>query len=173
MIYQLKELSIEKLFEVVSKSQTLRQSFDNYVWESEWDYISEKLEVMKPAVKNYEIGLCNRNFITVSDYESFVDCARECEKMFGLHISCEKKLSQCEKLRGTNLFEHHAKAFAELWFNYEIQNVVKWCEDVSYEVYSQNHDSEIDDYLLCWAENVDYIYDDEDGSVYEPMRKVS
>ena len=170
---KLNDLSIEKLFEVVSKSQTLRQSFDEYVWECEWDYISDKLEIMKPAISNYEIGICNHNFIRVSDYGNFVDCARECEKTFGLSTDCEKKLSLCEKLRDTNLFEYHAKIFSEMWFDEEIQEVVKWCEDMSYKVYSCNHVSDIDDYLICWAENVDYIYDEDDDCVYEPMRKVS
>ena len=170
---KLNDLSIEKLFEVVSKSLTLRQSFDEYVWECEWDYISDKLEIMKPAISNYEIGVCNRNFIRISNYEDFVSCARDCEESYGLSINCEKKLAQCEKLLGTNLFEYHAKIFAEMWFNEEIQSVVKWCEEVSYKVYSCNHDSDIDDYLSCWAENSDYIYDEDDDCVYEPMRKVS
>ena len=170
---KLNDLSIEKLFEVVSKSQTLRQSFDEYVWESEFDYISDKLEIMKPAISNYEIGLYNHNFIRVCDYRKFVDCARECEESFGLSTKCEKKLSLCEKLRDKNLFEYHAKIFSEMWFNEEIQDTVKWCEDMSYKVYSCNHDHDIDDYLFCWAENVDYIYDEDDDCVYEPMRKVS
>ena len=169
----LKELPLEKLFEVVSNSVTLRSSFDNYVWESEYDYISDKLQVMRPAISDYEIGLCNRNFMRVSDYSEFVNCARECEKSFGLSINCKKKLSQCEKLRGTNLFEHYAKALAEMWFKDEIQDIVKWCEDMSYEIYCGKHNTDIDDYLSCWAENVGYIYNEEDGCVYEPMRKIS
>jgi len=169
----LKELSIEKLFEVVSKSLELRQSFDNYVWECEWDYISDKLEIMKTAVSNYEIGICNYNYIRVSDYADFVESARECEKMFGLSTKCEKLLSLCEKLRETNLFEYHAKRFAEMWFDEEIQSVVKWCEDMSYQLYCMNHSSDIDDYLLCWAENVDYYFDEDDGCAYEPARKVA
>jgi hypothetical protein len=169
---KLNDLSSKKLFEVVSASQTLRNSFDEYVWECEWDYISDKLTAMKSAIKNYEIGMYNHNFITISDYESFVYYARECEKMFGLSTECEKKLSQCEKLMGTNLFYHHAKMLSALWFKEEIQDVVKWCEDVSYAVYSGTYNSDIDDYLSCWADNVDYIYNEDDGCVYEPMKKV-
>ena len=170
---KLNELSIEKLFEVVSKSQTLRQSFDEYVWECEWDYISDKLEIMKPAISNYEIGICNHNFIRVSNYEKFVESARECEEMYGLSTDCEKLLSHCEKLSDTNLFEYHAKRFAEMWFESEIQSVVKWCEDMSYKIYSCNHVSDIDDYLLSWAENADYYFDEEEECVYEPARKVA
>lgn len=170
---ELKNLSSEKLFEVVSKSTTLRQSFDDYVWECEFGYISDKLAVMKNAISNYSIGVCNHNFIKVSDYQTFIDCARDCEKSFGLSTKCEKKLSLCEKLRDTNLFEYHAKIFARMWFENEIQSAVKWCEDVGYKVYSGNHDSDVDDYLFAWAENVDYIYDEEEDCVYEPMRKVS
>jgi hypothetical protein len=59
-----------------------------------------------------------------------------------------------------------------MWFNEEVQDVVKWCEDTSYKVYSGQYDSDLDDYMSCWAENVHYIYNDEDGCVYEPMRKV-
>lgn len=170
---RLNELSIEKLFEVVSKSQTLRQSFDNYVWESEWDYISDKMEVMKTAIANYEIGMCNRNFIRISDYREFVDCARECEKMFGLSTDCEKSLSLCEKLRDTNLFEYYAKRFAEMWFDEEIQSVVEWCENMSYKMYCEDYDPDISDYLFSWAECVDYIYNEEDDCVYTPARKVA
>lgn len=168
----LKELSVEKLFQVVSKSQTLRQSFDDYVWECEWDYISDKLAVMESAISNYEIGICNHNYIRVSDYDAFVDCARECDKIFGLSTKCESKLSQCEKLRGTNLFEYHAKILVSIWFQEEVQDEVEWCEDMSYKTYSGQHDSNLDDYLSNWAENVDYIYDEDDGCVYTPMREV-
>ena len=170
---RLSDLSSKKLFEVVSNSQTLRQSFDEYVWECEWDYISDKLAVMKSAISDYEIGICNHNYIRISDYESFVYAARECEKSFGLSTECEKKLSQCEKLMGNNLFYHHAKVFSDMWFKEEIQDVVKWCEDVSYKVYCGKYDADLDDYMSCWADNVDYIYNDEDGCVYEPMKKVS
>ena len=169
----LKELSNEKLFEVVSKNETLRRSFDDYVWECEWDYISDKLAVMKDSIYDYSIGLCNDNFIRVRDYGSFVYDARECEKEFGLSENAEKLLSQCEKLRYTNLFEYYAKRFKQLWFEEEIQSTVKWCEDLSYQLYSGKDTKESYDYLECWAENVDYIYDEEDRSVYEPMRKVS
>ena len=169
----LKELSNEKLFEVVSKNETLRRSFDDYVWECELDYISEKLKVVKPALSNWEVGLCNPNFMHVKDYKSFIYYARECTKIYGLSDRGEKYLAQCEKLEGTNLFEYHAKQFAEIWFNDEIQDVVKYVEDLSYKVYCGKDTKESYDYLECWAENVDYIYDEEDGSVYEPMRKVS
>jgi hypothetical protein len=169
---KLSDLSNKKLFDVVSNNQTLRQSFDEYVWECEWDYISDKLKVMEPAIADYEIGICNHNYLRIKDYDLFVYYARKCEKDFGLSTKCEKLLSICEKLSGTNLFNYYAKAFASMWFNEEVQDVVKWCEDTSYKVYSGQYDSDLDDYMSCWAENVDYIYNDEDGCVYEPMRKV-
>lgn len=170
---KLQDLFVEDLFEVVSKSMTLRESFDNYVWEHEWDHISEKLKIMRPAISNYEIGMCNHNFIRVSNYDTFIFCARKCCTMYGLSVRCEKKLAQCEKLRNSNLFLYHAKQFAEMWFNDEIQSAVKWCEDMSYKVYAGIYDSDLDDCLYCWAKNVDYIYDEDDGCVYTPMRKVS
>ena len=170
---KLNELSIKKLFEVVSKSQTLRESFDEYVWDCEWSYIDDKLHVMKTAIDNYEIGMYNHNYIRVSDYSDFVYCARECEKWYGLSTKCEKLLSICEKLRGTNMFGYHAKRLVDLWFKEEIQNYVDWCEDMSYEVYSGNHNHELDDFLDSWADQVDYVYDEDEDCVYTPMRKVS
>ena len=105
----LKDLSNEKLFEVVSKNETLRRSFDDYVWECELDYITDKLEIVNPALSNWEIGLCNPNFIRVKDYGLFIYYARECEKCFGLSEKAEKCLAHCEKLESTNLFEHHQR----------------------------------------------------------------
>lgn len=169
----LKELPKEKLFEVVSKNETLRRSFDDYVWDCEFDYISDKLHVVEKSISNYEIGLNNPNFIRICDYECFVILARKCENYFGLNEECEKKLSQCEKLMDTNLFEHHAKLFAEMWFESEIQSVVRWCEELSFNVYCGKNPEDTYDYLLNWADNVDFIYDEEDGSVWKPMEKVS
>lgn len=169
----LKELSNEKLFEIVSKNKTLRRSFDDYVWECELDYISDKLKVVNPALSDWSIGVCSYNYISVKDYESFVYYARECERIFGLSIACEKKLSMCEKLRGTNLFEYHAKQFAEMWFDNEIQSVVKWVEDLSCDVYCGKNPENAYDYLEDWAYNVNYYFDEETGEVFEPARKVS
>lgn len=169
----LKELSIEKLFEVVSKNDTLRRSFDDYVWECELDYISDKLHKVESSLSTWEIGLCNPNFIRVKDYDDFVSCVRECERCFGLNERCEKKLSHCEKLRGTNLFETHAKMLAEMWFDEEIQSVVDWCEDLSFNVYCGKNPEDAYDYLEAWAENANFIFDEEDESVWEPARKIS
>ena len=169
----LKELSNEKLFEVVSKNETLRRSFDDYVWESELDYISEKLEVMRDSLSTWEIGLNNPNFIRVKDYRLFVYCARECEKTYGLSDKCSAILAHCEKLIDTNLFEYHAKIFSKLWFNEEIQDGVKWCEDLSYKVYCGKNPEDTYDYLEAWKDCTNYIYDEENGFVYEPMKRVS
>ena len=169
----LKDLSNEKLFKVVSQNETLRRSFDDYVWECELDYITEKLAVMESALSTWEIGLNNPNYIRVKDYGTFIYCARECEKVYGLSDRCEKYLAHCEKLQYTNLFEHHAKQFAEMWFKDEIQDVVKYVEDLSYKVYCGKDAAEAFDYLETWAECVDYIFDEDDETVWTPMKKVS
>ena len=169
----LKDLSNEKLFEVVSKNETLRRSFDDYVWESELDYITDKLNIVQPSLSTWEIGLCNPNYIRVRDYDSFIFYARECEVHFGLSERNEKYLKLCEKLRGTNLFEYHAKQFAEMWFKDEIQSIVKYVEDLSYNVYCGKNPVDAYDYLECWKECVDYIFDEEDESVWVPAKKVA
>ena len=169
----LKNLSNEKLFEVVSKNETLRRSFDDFVWEHELDYISDKLAVVKTALTTWEIGLCNPNFIRVKDYGLFVYYARECEKIFGLSEKAERCLALCEKLEDTNLFKYHAKRFAKMWFDEEIQDTVKWVENLSYDVSCGKNPENAYDYLECWKDFVDYIFDEETEEVFEPMRKVS
>lgn len=168
----LKDLSNEKLFEVVSKNETLIRSFDDYVWDSELDHISEKLDVVRASLSTWEVGLCNYNFMRVKDYEAFVYYARDCEKIYGLSDKCGKYLAQCEKLRGTNLFEYHAKQFAEMWFKEEIQDAVKWVEDFQYNVYCGKRDENTDYFLEMWAEYDDHIFDEETEEVWEPAKKV-
>lgn len=66
-----KELTIEQLTEIVNRSKKLRDELDEYIQDCEMCWISEKLSVLKPSLKDWSIGFFNQNYITVKDWHDF------------------------------------------------------------------------------------------------------
>ena len=60
------------------------------------DYIDEIVRELKGC--HYSIGMYNRNFMTVTDPESFVDSIMNINMRFGLPTKVYKLLCQAQKL---------------------------------------------------------------------------
>ena len=60
-----------------------------------------------------------------------------------------------------------------MWFEEEIQSIVKYVDDLSYNVYCGKNPENTFDYLEAWKDCVNYIFDEETEEVWEPARKVA
>ena len=166
-----KELTIEQLTEIVNRSKKLRDELDEYIQDCEMCWISEKLAVMKDSLSDWSIGFYNQNYIRVKDYGTFLDCVIDSEKRYGASDKMEKLISQCEKLRGSNLFEYWAKKLKEVYFEDELQSICKYVEDCSYELYQGSVGEKCESYLECFFDAYDdYLYDESTSTFYKPMK---
>lgn len=165
------ELSLEQLEQIVNRSKELRNLLDEYIQESEMDYISDKLFPIKKSLKDWSIGFYNQNYMVVNDYHDFVAGVRSSVKSFGCSDRLESLLTQCEKLEGSNLFHHHAKMLKELWYEEEIKSTIDYVEDASYELYCGKVGEKTRDCLEPFFYNYeDYLYDEETETFYKPTK---
>lgn len=124
------ELSNEELWQVVIKSAELKELLNTYILTTEQDFnIDDRISIISPALSTYEIGFYYPSYINVKDYDMFVDCIRKCIDNFGCTGRVVNTLSQCEKLRGTNLFEYYAKRLQAEWWEDEIVTSINYAED--------------------------------------------
>lgn len=165
------EISLEELEKIVNRSKELRDKLEDYIQECEMNWISEKLGKIKPSLRDWSVGFYNQNFISVKDYEDFLDCIIDYKKTFGCSDRMEKKIPHCEKLRGTNLFEYNCKQLEEMFMEDEIESVCKYVEDCGMEMYYKKVGDKCRHYLEMFFEVYDdYLYDEETETFYKPTK---
>lgn len=165
------EMNLQELEQIVNRSKEMRDKLEDYIQTCEFDYISDKMRCIKPSLRDWSIGFYNQNFINVKDYNDFLDCVIDCKKSFGASDRMEKKISQCEKLRGTNLFEYHCKQLEEMFMEDEIKCVCDFVEDCGMELYYGKVGDKCRDYLELFFEIYDdYLYDEETETFYKPTK---
>lgn len=165
------ELSDEQLTNIVNRSKKLRDELDEYIQDTEMNWIEEKLSCVRESLANWSVGFYNQNFLRVRDYESFVDGVGESIKMYGASEKLEKKFHQVQKLLHTNLFAHTAEQLKELWLKEELQSICDYVEDASYELYQGKVGEKCESYLECFFDNYeDYLFDEETQNIYKPIR---
>ncbi len=162
------ELTDEQLVSIVKNSKKMRDEFCEYIQDTEMSWIGDKLDCVRDSLSDYSIGYYDRNYINVRDYESFVDGVAQSSEWYGASDKLEKKLAQCQKLVGTNLFEYHAEQLKELWLKEELQSMCDFVEDICCKISNGDIDSK-DDYFECFIESYsDYLYDETAQTYYEP-----
>ena len=165
------ELTIEQLTNVINHSKKLRQELEDYICDTEMAWISEKLDKVRSSLQDWSVGFYQKNYINVDDYEKFVYCVAESIACFGGSDRLTRKLAQCEKLIGTNLFEHHARELRDIYLKEELQNICDWVEDCCYEIYHGEVGEKCREYLECFLSSYDdYLFDEKNGVVYEPQK---
>jgi len=165
------EMSLEELEQIVNRSKEMRDKLDEYIQDCEMDWISDKLRKIDSSLRDWSVGFYNQNFISVKDYGDFLDCIIDYKKAFGASDRMEKKISQCEKLRGTNLFEYNCKQLKEMFMEDEIESICKFVEDCCYELYCGKVGDKCRDYLECFFDVYDdYLYDEETETFYKPTK---
>lgn len=167
------EMNLQELEQIINRSKKMREKFESYIMDCEMDYISDKLSCVTSSLKDWTVGFWERNYITVDDYSDFVAGVRNSSKRFGCSDRLESLLSHCEKLDGTNLFKHYAVRLKNMWFEDEIQSIVKFVEDAGMELYGKSGavGEKTRDYVECFFYNLeDWLYDEETETFYKPTK---
>lgn len=165
------ELSNEQLTQIVNRSKKLRDELDEYIQDTEMNWIKEKLSCVRESIANYSVGFYNQNFLRVRDYEGFVDGVEKSIEIYGASDKLEKKFHQVRKLLHTNLFAHTAEQLKELWLKEELQSICDYVEDASYELYHGEVGEKCQSYLERFFDNCeDYLFDEETQTIYKPTR---
>lgn len=163
---RLKELSNEDILKRILDSDTLREKFDNYIQESEMNYINDILKHFNAKCAEWSIGPYNQNYFKCWDAYEFVFQAREMVDMYGASDKTLRILFQVEKLRDTNLFEHYANKLASC-IEADLCEYCKGIEDMSYDIYCRKMTPGLLDFCEGFAEYVlDDVMIDEDDRLY-------
>lgn len=164
---RLKDLDYDEILKRVLASDILREKFDRYIQDTEMYYIDEQLSHFNMRCADWSIGPYNPNHFSCKEPSEFVYCARDMVDMYGCSDKTEKLLSHCEKLRGTNLFEHYADKLADA-IEDDFISICKGIEEACYDVYCQKPTTTLRDYIECFADNYidDVLIDEENNRCY-------
>ena len=159
----LNSLPNDELLKAIYSSEELSEMLDEYIQETEMGWLNDKLDCFKSCV-DCSIGFYNRNYFRVEDYNWFLEGVYKSIRSFGATEKLEKLYYQCEKLRGTNLFEYKINQLAELYFKEELQSIIEHTEDVSYQISCKDMNLDFD--IECFAFNrLEGIYINDEGEL--------
>lgn len=169
----------KELLSVILSKKKLSEMLYNRISSSEIDfYLDDKLRCFKRGTIDYEIGVYNRNYfrLTNDDYGTCYDFLCGVEDSIASFDGTDKLkrlAGQCRKLINSNLFCSKVKQLCELYYDEEIEPIVKFVEDCSYDIYCKNSESKnLLDYAdLFWEDYGDAFYI-EDGEVYEVAKPI-
>lgn len=165
---KLMNLSNAEILHYVMGSERLREKFDNYIYESEMEWVSEKLSVFnkyKGALRDYSIGAYCQDYLCMGDPYAVLYAIEDSRDYFGASERVMKKIAMCDKLRGTNLFEHHVRHLLDLYYEDELRPIIKNIEDCSYDIYRGVESIFLLDYVEMFIGYIDDIYINSDGEL--------
>ena len=163
----------DKALAVVLGSQTLREKFENKVWEDESFWMDEKLSCFERGSIDYEYGLCCYSWIRVkSDWEALRG-VEEAIRTFGADTKVERLAKQTRRLYESNLFPYMVEKLVQAWFESEILYAIKYVEDVGYAIYMEDAakvEELAGDSFDLFIEN-GYLddYYEEDGAIWQTV----
>lgn len=166
------DMEINEVIDVINDSKELRDMLDQYIQETEMDWLDELLRCFDRGAVDYSIGFFDRNYFTVKDSDLFLKEVRKSHDNYGLTVEGEKLLNRCEKLQGTNLFGYWCEKLAKQYYKDELESMVDYVEDASYELYCGSVGEKSREYLDCFVDNVigDYLWDEECETFYKPCK---
>lgn len=166
------QLTEQEQIQLLKRDENLRNKLDNYVQDCEMDWLSDKLACVKPGLSDWEYGFYNRNFYRLGDLDKFVEGVQKSIYNFGSTDKLKRLADQCEKLQYTNLYEHHVKKLASLYFEEEIDMIVEYTENVCYKIYCNDIESVCaDGYLEPFFDNLsEYLINEETNTYYKPCK---
>ena len=148
----------EYILNKIFNSKELSEKFDNYISDVAMDYVSDKLACFSHNAVDYSIGVYNSNYFRVKDAGEFLIGVFKSIRNFGSSEELEKLCNLCEKLqeRGSNLYEYHVCKLAEMYFEQELEQDVKYAEGLSFAIYQKD---ETNKDLLFQLENFEWELD--------------
>ena len=170
---RMSEMKTKDFLSVVFQHQELCDKLDNYIYESEFNYVNDKLNCFNFSCASWEIGCYNHNYLTVKDSAEFLSCVQESISKFGCSDRLKKLVDHAEKLCDTNLFDHYVEKVCSVYLQEELQPTCDLLEDVSYAIYCKDVEKFCKHYDLdgveCFKEYYcdNYTYDEETKEVME------
>ena len=148
----------EYILNKVLNSKELSEKFNDCIYDVQMDYVNEKLECFSYYAVDYSIGVYNPNYFRVKDADEFLIDVFKSIRNFGSSEELEKLCNLCKKLqeRGSNLYKHHVYKLAEMYFKQELEQNVKYAEDLSFAIYQKD---ETNKDLLFQLENFEWELD--------------
>lgn len=134
------------------QSQELRGKFDGYIAESEYDYLNDKLSCFKGRAVDLQLGAWSHNYFNVRDHDKFVEGVRQSVSYFGASEKLERLVKQCERLWGTNLYEHMVGKLCNMYYKQELKPIVDWIEKCGMLIYNEDAHEDLLDYVDCFAD---------------------
>ena len=165
---KLLSFSQEYILNKVLNSKELSEKFDNCISDNTMYYVSDKLACFCHNAVDYSIGVYNPNYFRVKDANKFLFGVYKSISSFCSSKKLEQLYNLCEKLkeRGSNLYEYHVTKLAQMYFEQELEQDVKYAEDLSFAIYQKD---ETNKELLFQLENfewtIDNIYVDNAGNL--------
>ena len=175
---KLSEMETKEFLSVVFQHQELCDKLDNYIYESEFSYVNDKLDCFNFSCASWEIGCYNRNYLKVKDSAEFLSCVQESISKFGCSDRLQKLVDHAGKLDCTNLFDHYVEKVCHVYLQEELQPTCDWLEDVSYAIYCKDVEKFCKHYDLYCVKSIQdcyfdsYTYDEETKEVTE-HRKIA
>lgn len=168
---QFKELSDQESLLYILASKTLSRRFNDYIYECEMDYITEKLACFPSGCMDYCIGLCVRNYIKVKDASDFLDGVQKCSKNHGCTERLDALIRQCYALKYKNLFAYMVGKLSKVFFDEEIRPTIGFLEQSSYAIHSKDANDSLLDFVElfvdCYCDNV---FIDDNNELIEIVR---
>lgn len=128
------EMEIEEVISIINDSKELRDMLDQYIQETEMDWLDDLLRSFDRGAVDYSIGFFDQNYFIVKDNNLFLEGVCKSHDNYGLTVKGEKLLNRCEKLQGTNLFGYWCEKLAEQYYKDELKSMVDYVENASYEL---------------------------------------
>ena len=167
----LNELPMEQVEKLIIGTKELKEQFEEYINETEMDYIRDKILCVRGSLENYSIGTCQHNYIEVKDYKAFIDGVEKCSRNYGSSESLDSLVKQAQRLSHTNLFEHYAKKVKDKWMKEEILPTIEWIEKCGYTLYKGELSDDMKSLLECYVSNIPplYFFDNDNNKLYKQI----
>ncbi len=172
---ELSKIDTKEFLSVVFKHEELRDKLYECIYNSEFNYLNEKLDCFNLSCADWSIDVYNSNYLCVKDSSGFLSCVQDSISKFGCSDYLQKMVDHAERLEGTNLFEYYVKVVGSIYFQEELQTTCDWLEDISFVIYCKDVEKFIKNYSLdsvkCLQDSFDgYVLNDETQEVIEYRR---
>lgn len=116
---------------VVLGSKELRDLLFDYIYDSEMDYLGEKLGCFDHGAIDYSYSLSGYCYMNIMNTAEAVGGIEESRRAFGASSRVEKLLNHCLNLYGSNLFEYYAEKLVEAYHEDEMMASINYLSDMA------------------------------------------
>lgn len=144
------ELNTREALNYILASKTLSNRFDEYIYNTEMDYIGDKLSCFSRSGADWCISTCEPSYFRVRNARECLDGIQKSISSYGATEKLTRLANTCAKLEGSNLFEHFVKRVASLYYKQEIESLTEWIAHCGHLIYCQEAHEDLVDYVECF-----------------------